>query len=163
MTDIQIIDKVKELFDVLDKKNLTISSIESFTGGLFAAYITSVPGSSKYFLGSIISYSCQVKENVLGISPNIIKSFGTVSKETCEEMLKRGRRILKSDIVVSFTGNAGPNIDIGNKPVGLIYCGISINDINHVLEYRLDMPRNEIRKFAVYEVLNKIIKFLSNE
>ena len=97
-----------ELVELLKAKHLTIGSIESMTGGLFASSITSVPGASKVFKGSVVSYSPLIKENVVGVKKETIETFGVVSKEVAYEMASKGKKLLDVDICVSITGNAGP-------------------------------------------------------
>ena len=94
--------------ELLRKKGMTISTAESCTGGLVASLLTSVPGSSDYFLGSVVSYAYSVKENVLGVSPDIIGRYGAVSPECAAAMADGVRRLTGSDFAVSTTGNAGP-------------------------------------------------------
>ncbi|MCK5945722.1 MAG: CinA family protein [Mycoplasmataceae bacterium] len=124
----------------------TLSSIESLTGGLFASEITSKPGASKYFKGSIVTYQNEIKEK-LGIDT----TNGVINKETALAMSKAGRKYFDSDICVSFTGNAGPEAMDG-KPVGLVF--IAIN--NDVYELNLSGDRNSIRKQAVEFAIKKI-------
>ena len=124
----------------------TLSSIESLTGGLFASTITSIPGASKYFKGTIVTYQNEIKEK-LGIDT----SNGVINKETALAMAKAGREYFKSDICVSFTGNAGPEV-MDDKPVGLVFIAINYE----VFELNLKGSRNEIRKQAVEFAIKKI-------
>lgn len=124
----------------------TIGSVESFTGGLFASTLVSIPGASKFFKGAIVSYSNGIKQK-LGIDT----SRGVISKEMALEMAKRGKTFLGVDFCISFTGNAGPDFMEG-KPVGLVF--VSIND--EVYELKLSGTRNEVRQKAVDFALEKI-------
>ena len=90
-------------------KGLSLGSIESFTGGLFAATITKIPGASNFFKGSIVTYATEEKERLLGISHIDVEKYGVVSKEIAEQMAVYGRDLLDVDVCVSFTGNAGPS------------------------------------------------------
>lgn len=153
--------KIDELFKLCEEKHLTFGSVESFTGGLFASSITSVPGSSKYFLGTIVSYNPLIKEEIVGVSEETIDKYSVVSKEVATEMVINGTIKLHSDICVSFTGNAGPSVDKGNKPVGLIFIGIKYKDKIEVLEYTLKGERNDIRKEACNIAIEKIIEIIS--
>ena len=118
-----------ELAKALIQYNISISSVESFTVGNFAAMLGSIPGISKVYRGSLVTYQSETKERLLGISHDIIKKYGVVSKEIASLMCINGKQILNSDICVSFTGNAGPEAMEG-KPVGLVYIGILYEGVN---------------------------------
>ncbi len=149
----------KVLGRLLKEKKLTIAAAESFTGGLFSKVITDVPGSSAYFLGSIVSYSNFAKEKLLNISSNVIKAKGAVSKETAHLMAKNVSKILGSDIGVSFTGVAGPTNEEG-KPIGLTYIGIVFHENSKIFEEYFSGSREEIRiksvNFAIKEIIKRI-------
>ena len=145
-----------ELSNFLKEKKLTISSAESFTGGLFAREITRIPGASKIFKGAIVSYATEVKINVLGVPQKIVDNFGVVSSECAYEMADRVRKLLGSDIGVSFTGNAGPDT-MENKPAGKIFIGVSIKDRTCTYEYDLNGSREEIQNKAL-EIAFSLIK-----
>ncbi len=105
-------------------KGKTLSLAESFTGGLVAASLTSVPGSSKYFLGSVVSYANSLKENILHVSEQSLKEKGAVSKEVVEEMLKGVFEETGSDYGIALSGIAGPDGGSENKPVGTVWIAI---------------------------------------
>ena len=119
---------------ILTKKKLTVSFAESCTGGLLASSITSVSGASKVFNLGLITYSNQSKIKILKVNRNIIKKYGAVSKECCEEMVKNLSKISKSKINVSITGIAGPGGGSKLKPVGLVYIGIKTRTYLLILE-----------------------------
>lgn len=112
------------LVEDLKAKSLTISCAESCTGGLAASLLTSLPGSSCYMLGGVVSYSPLVKEKVLGVKESIVESFGVVSEECAREMADGVRRIISSDYSFSITGVAGPDKS-ENKEVGTVCFGFS--------------------------------------
>ena len=95
------------------------------TGGGIAAAITDVPGSSEVFLGGVVSYANSAKEEVLGVAPGTLARFGAVSPECASEMADGARRLLKADVAVSVTGIAGPGGGSEEKPVGLVWFGLS--------------------------------------
>ena len=144
---------------ILKEKQLTIAAAESLTGGLFCKLITDVPGSSKYFLGGIISYSYFAKEHILKVPHNIIDKFGAVSKETALSMAENVKLLFNSDIAISFTGVAGPEKQ-ENKDVGTVFIGIIINNMKEIEEKHFQGGRSEIRKEAVNFGIKKIIKLL---
>ncbi|WP_181305645.1 competence/damage-inducible protein A [Rufibacter sp. XAAS-G3-1] len=106
---------------LLKERNLTISMAESCTGGLVAHKLTSVPGSSAYFMGSVVAYSNEVKKAQLGVPPEILEQHGAVSEETVKAMAQGVRQLLKTDIGVSTSGIAGPDGGSPEKPVGTIW------------------------------------------
>ena len=114
----------KLLVKKLKKNRISISVVESCTGGLLSSFITSVSGSSKVFDLGLVVYSNKSKINILKIPKSIIKKFGSVSEKICLLMLKNLSKISKTNIVVSITGIAGPKGGAKKKPVGLVYIGI---------------------------------------
>lgn len=115
----------KQTVELLKSKKLKLATAESCTGGLISKRITDVSGSSEVFEGGVVCYSNRFKENVLGVSPEILKKYGAVSRETAREMVKGVLSLTKADIAVAVTGIAGPSSDDTNKPVGLVYIAVS--------------------------------------
>ena len=107
--------------ELLKKKNLTLSTAESCTGGSIAARITSVAGSSEYFKGSIVAYANEVKTELLGVSMETLEKRGAVSEETVIEMVKGAMKALKTDCAVATSGIAGPSGGTEEKPVGTVW------------------------------------------
>lgn len=147
---------MEKLAEILLKYNLSIASVESFTVGNFATMLGSIPGISKVYKGSLVTYQNETKERLLGISHEIIKKYGVVSKEIASLMCINGKQILDSDICVSFTGNAGPEA-MENKPVGLVYIGIAYKEMN-VYQLQLKGTRQEIQQQAIEFVIKKLIE-----
>ncbi|MCF8372982.1 MAG: competence/damage-inducible protein A [Bacteroidales bacterium] len=115
----------ESLGNLLRQAGKTISTAESCTGGKIAHYITSVPGSSDYFKGSIIAYSNETKENILGIKHESLLKYGAVSKAVVEEMAVGARLLLKTDYAVATSGIAGPGGGTEEKPVGTTWIAVS--------------------------------------
>lgn len=113
---------------LLCKLNLKIAFAESCTGGLVSHRITNVPGSSKYFLGSIVSYSNEAKNKLLGVKNETLKDFGAVSYQSASEMAVGVRNQLGADIGVAITGIAGPDGGTEKKPVGLVFIALSTKE-----------------------------------
>jgi len=109
---------------MLLKNHLTIALAESCTGGLIGARLTNVPGSSAYFLGGVVAYANQVKENVLGVPEDILQTYGAVSEKTAVAMAKSVRGLLQADLGLGVTGIAGPAGGTEVKPVGLVYIAL---------------------------------------
>ena len=115
----------KQTVELLKSKKLKLATAESCTGGLIAKRITDVSGSSEVFEGGVVCYSNRFKENVLGVSPETLKKYAAVSRETAREMVRGVLSLTKADIAVAVTGIAGPSSDDTNKPVGLVYIAVS--------------------------------------
>ena len=140
---------MKKLLQYLKEKGLTLGSVESMTGGMFASAFTSVGGSSQVFKGSIVSYSVEIKNKVVGVSFETVKKFGVVSKEVAAEMAKNGLQVLNVDVCVSVTGNAGPTTEPGGKPVGCFYVGVATKNGVFVECFQKVGSRNKVRNKAV--------------
>ena len=110
---------------LLKEKHLTLSTAESCTGGYLAHLITSVPGSSDYFTGSVIAYSNRIKQEFLGVAEKSLISFGAVSEEVVREMAEGARKRLNTDIAVSISGIAGPDGGTAEKPVGTVWIAVA--------------------------------------
>ena len=134
--------------ELLKAAGKTLSAAESCTGGEIAHLITSVPGSSAYFLGSVTSYAISVKEAVLGVPPAVIREKGVVSSEVAAAMAEGVRRVTGSDYAVSTTGLAGPAGDAFN-PVGTVWIGVAGPKGTRTVRYcyKNDRKRN-IERFA---------------
>ena len=107
------------------KKNLTISTTESCTGGYLSHLITTVPGSSKYFKGGILAYDERIKMEVLGVSPKTLQQYGVVSAEVVKEMAQSVKKIMGTDYALSTSGILGPTGGSNDVPVGVIWAGIA--------------------------------------
>ncbi|MGN7885838.1 competence/damage-inducible protein A [Dyadobacter endophyticus] len=107
--------------NLLINSNATVGTAESCTGGYVANQITSIPGSSRYYEGSVVSYSNDVKMNVLGVSHETLEAYGAVSEQTAREMAEGARRLLNTTFAISTTGIAGPDGGTAEKPVGTVW------------------------------------------
>jgi len=115
----------QEIGELLWQKGLTLGTVESATGGLIAHLVTSVPGSSDYYKGSVVSYSNEAKINIIGVKAGTIKKHGAVSAPVAGEMAQGGRKLLNVDVCLADTGIAGPGGATEGKPVGLFYIGLA--------------------------------------
>ncbi|GGM89174.1 CinA-like protein [Dyadobacter beijingensis] len=106
---------------LLMQNNATVGTAESCTGGYVANQITSIPGSSRYYEGSVVSYSNAIKTSVLGVSPETLETYGAVSEQTAREMAEGARRVLNTTFAISTTGIAGPDGGTPEKPVGTVW------------------------------------------
>ena len=146
------------IFECLNsaEKPLTISTAESCTGGMIASKLIEVPGISKNFIESIVSYSNEAKIKRLKVKKETLEKYGAVSEEVAREMLAG----LKTDIAISTTGIAGPDGGTKDKPVGLVYIGIKVKDEVKVFKRELKGDRNKIRQRAMMHALYNLLKIL---
>ncbi|MBE6115674.1 MAG: CinA family protein [Erysipelotrichaceae bacterium] len=145
----------KQLVDRLLEKHYTIASCESLTGGLFASTLAEIPGVSGTLKGGVVTYWTEIKEKVAGVSAETIANHGVVSTETANEMAAGIMKLFATDVAVSFTGNAGPDVMEG-KPAGLVYTCIIIKDRVYEFCDQIDLPRNELRQQIVNTTIKRI-------
>lgn len=150
------LEKAKSVLKALEEKGLTLGSVESLTGGLFASTICSVPGASKVFKGSFITYATSMKTDFLNINEGFINKYGVVSKEVAREMAIIGRHGLEVDVCVSFTGNAGPTKEKGKAPVGRVNMCVSTRSGYVDIEKDFKLERNEMREECVNSMLDAL-------
>ena len=113
------------MLDLLRERGWTAATAESCTGGMVAARLTDVPGSSAAFAGGVVVYSDELKRALLGVPADVIAAHGAVSAETAQAMAAGARERLGADAAVSVTGIAGPGGGTPEKPVGLVYLHVS--------------------------------------
>ncbi|MEZ0106957.1 nicotinamide-nucleotide amidase [Catenulispora sp. EB89] len=130
----------------------TVAVAESLTGGLLAAAITSVPGASAVFRGSVTAYATDIKASVLGVDADLLAREGAVHPEVARQMAEGVRRLLGADVGLATTGVAGPTQQDG-KPVGLVYVGYSGPGASSAEELRLAGEREAIRGETVLQAL----------
>ncbi|MEJ7643485.1 MAG: competence/damage-inducible protein A [Chryseolinea sp.] len=141
---------------ILLEKNATLAIAESCTGGYLSHLITSVPGSSAYFLGSIIPYSYEIKMRHLGVKPETLEQFGAVSEETIREMANLVRAKFNATIGVATSGVAGPGGATAEKPVGTVWIAYSDKQQTVTRKLQLSTDRSLNIKMASVAVLNLI-------
>jgi nicotinamide-nucleotide amidase len=139
--------------ELLKKRGASLAVAESMTGGLLAQRITSVPGSSQYFLGGFLAYSNKMKTELLGVSEEIVERHGAVSKETAEAMATGARRRTGATFALSITGEAGPEPS-ENVPVGTAYVGLADATGCQVVHRVFLGDRARIRAFAAQMALD---------
>ena len=147
----------KKLANTLESKGLTISTAESCTGGMVGSTITALEGSSVYFLGGVISYSNEAKENLLMVDSKTLKSEGAVSSSVAEQMAKGASQKFNSDIAVSLTGIAGPGGGSPEKPVGTVWMGVSNNNKTYSKLLQLTGDRESIRIQSTFHALSELL------
>ena len=158
-------DSIEEiLHDLLISKNLTISTAESCTGGELSHLITSVSGSSNYFLGGICTYQTQKKSEILGVSEDLIKEKTVVSEEVAQAMSLGCQKLFKTDIALSTTGVAGPNSDEFESEVGTVFYSIRVHNFEKTFKlYLPHLERKDFMNFVSMKVLQDLIEILIKE
>lgn len=150
-------EKARRVLKALEGKGLTLGSVESITGGLFASTIVSVPGASKVFKGAIVTYCNEEKINLIGVEQTSIRDYGVVSQKVANEMAKGGKKKLNVDVCVSFTGNAGPSSEPGMAPVGRVNMTIATPWGRMQMQQDFTLTREEIREASVDMMLDQLI------
>ena len=141
---------------LLNNNNLTLATAESCTGGYLAHMITSVPGSSRYFKGSVIAYSNEVKITQLGVSTEDLKQQGAVSEEVAKAMAEGVRKELNADIAIATTGIAGPDGGTAEKPVGTVWIAYSDKHKTLAKKFNFSRDRTFIVHWSALAALNMI-------
>lgn len=148
------------LGDLLSERELTVACAESCTGGNIAHCITQVPGSSAYFMGSVVSYSNDVKADVLGVSRRIISSDGAVSRKVVEAMAAGVSKLMRTDCAIATSGIAGPDGGTKYKPVGTVWFAVKYSDKLVSECIHLEGNRNEVIQSATNHAMNMLISML---
>ena len=158
-------DSIEEiLHDLLISKNLTISTAESCTGGELSHLITSVSGSSNYFLGGICTYQTQKKSEILGVSESLIQEKTVVSEEVAQAMSLGCQKLFKTDIALSTTGVAGPNSDEFESEIGTVFYSIRVQNFEKTFKlYLPHLERKDFMNFVSMKVLQDLIEILIKE
>ena len=136
----------------------TLVTAESLTGGGIGAALTAVPGSSQVYKGGVISYTNWVKENILGVSGEVLETYGAVSAQTAQAMALGVRELLKADVAVAVTGLAGPGGDEFGNPVGTVFIGYQDGERSQVTECHFTGTREEIRNQTIDRALKLVLE-----
>lgn len=140
-------------------RHQTVASAESCTGGYIAKRITDIPGSSEVFAGACVTYTCDAKERLVGVSHETLETFTAVSQETAVEMAEGVRRALGTDFGISTTGIAGPSGGTPRMPVGTVWIAVASEDktLTKLLHLPADETREEIRFAASSEAMELLL------
>lgn len=155
---------MNEVVKELSSRNLTIASAESLTGGMFQEELTRISGASNIFKGGIVSYSNEVKTNLLHVKEDTLHQHGAVSEQCAKEMAEQVRILLGTDIGISFTGVAGPD-PLEGHPVGTVYIGLSNHKFGtKAVKLQLGNSRQQNRvrsvKNGCHLILQNLLKFV---
>jgi nicotinamide-nucleotide amidase len=155
MAEHELIAKATELLDLCRRKKLTIAAAESCTGGLLAAMLTEVPGSSDVFERGFVTYSNAAKAAMLGVPQTTLDAFGAVSRQTAEAMAKGVLANAPVALAAAITGIAGPGGAIADKPVGLVHLAVAAHDgrLRHRECRYGDIGRALVRRASVRDTM----------
>ncbi|HWQ03837.1 MAG TPA: CinA family protein [Longilinea sp.] len=155
--------------NLLRQHRLKLAVAESCTGGLVGDRLTNIPGSSDYYLGSITAYAYEAKRRVLGVSAETLRNFGAVSRETAIEMARGVRSALVDETLpenvlgLSVTGIAGPGGGTLEKPVGLVWIGLSAPDGDWAWCYRWNNDRIGNKAASAQQALQQAVEYLTEK
>lgn len=151
-----ILERISKIIKKFSNENIKIAVAESCTGGFVSHMFTNISGASKVFERGIVCYSNQTKINLLNVDPQIIEKYGAVSDNVVKQLAYNIRVLSNVDIGIGISGIAGPTGGTPEKPVGLVFIGISIEEKMYVQQYNFKTDRITFKK----KVLEKIIQFL---
>lgn len=145
---------------ILSERGLKLAVSESCTGGLICHRITNISGSSNYFQAGFVTYSNESKSRFLGVDEKVLEEKGAVSEDVAKLMAEGVRRVTGCDIGISVTGIAGPLGGTPEKPVGLVFIGLSTGDLTVVRRYKFRGERLDIKDKASEEALKLLLDYL---
>ena len=165
LQDVMVINEDKSLEEaigiLLAKHKKTVATAESCTGGYVAHLITSIPGSSAYFLGGVVSYDNTIKKNVLDVNPDILANYGAVSEETVRQMANGVKQLMQTDYSIAISGIMGPGGGTEEKPVGTVWIAVggSAETVAQKFHIRYDRERNiEVAAIHALNMLRRSIQ-----
>ena len=153
----------KDLVVCLEKKQMTVATAESCSGGLLAAAITEIAGASHVFGYGLVTYSNQAKTELLGVCGETLALYGAVSEQTARAMAKGLLALSGADVVLVTTGIAGPSGGSTEKPVGLVYIGVGGKKDIHIRRCQFSGDRAGIRQKTVETALSMALDYLEKE
>lgn len=154
---------------LLINRGLKLVAAESCTGGLIGDRLTNVPGSSDYFLGSVVAYAYEAKERLLSVRHETLAQYGAVSSQVVLEMARGARVALSGSfpmeqlVGISVSGIAGPGGGMPNKPVGLVWIGLSAPDVERAWKFLWQGNRVENKVLSAQQALQILIEYLQGK
>jgi len=149
--------------NILCERSLTLVAAESCTGGLIGSRITDMPGSSEYFLGSIVAYAYEVKVALLEVSWDTLNTHGAVSQETVLEMARGARKRLDGDIAIAVSGIAGPGGGTAEKPVGTTWIGLVTANGEWARKFNFQGNRRQNKSYTADAALQFLVEYLQGD
>ena len=150
----------KKVIRRLIKKKITISVVESCTGGLLSSHLTKVPGISEIFNLGLVTYSNFSKKKLLKINSKFLKKNGAVSKKTAKIMAENLKKITKSMLCISITGIAGPTGEEKNKPIGIVYICYKFKNKTYIKEEKFKGTRIQIQKLTIKSIFTYLERLI---
>ncbi len=147
----------------LRERRLKIAFAESCTGGLLSNRVTNVPGSSEYFLGSLVAYSYEAKANLLNVSWDTLNTHGAVSRETVLEMARGARTAFQADLAASISGIAGPGGGTPTKPVGTVWFALAAPNGEWTRLIHFSGDREQVKAASVDAALQFVLDYLEGK
>ena len=154
---------VQRIGNIMLRAGITLSAAESCTGGMVGMLLTSLPGSSEWFIGSVTAYSNSFKTAVLDVPSSLIEAEGAVSRKTALAMAAGVRKLTGSDYSISVTGIAGPGGGSAEKPVGTVWIAVCSSQSMFAEMKRFSGERDVVRRKAAYYLLEKLYLLLEKE
>jgi nicotinamide-nucleotide amidase len=158
-----MIELAERLGHALKARNWTICAAESCTGGLVLSSLTDISGSSAYVLGGIVTYSNEAKMQFVGVKESTLQAYGAVSEQTALEMALGVQEAFKASVAISVTGIAGPGGGSAEKPVGLVYIGVALNNEVHVRRYLWRGNRLENKALSAEAALTYVLELMGDK
>ena len=152
----------EQVFELLKKQNITLSTAESATGGMIASMLVNVPGISEFFQEGYVTYSNDAKVKMIGVDRNVIDTYGVVSKETAENMAFSVAKTAETDAALSVTGVAGPDGGTKECPVGTVYIGCYYLGKIVVEHHVFSGNRMQVRESAAKRALELLIECMNS-
>ena len=153
-------EQAQKIINYAKDRSLRIGLIESCTGGMVSSQLTSVPGASACFVGSIVAYSNDLKSNLVGLDPEVLDKHGAVSSQAALGLSQLGRAKLGCDIVVSVTGIAGPGGGTPTKPVGTVFFGLSYGAVDRIEHKVFEGSRIDVQNQSVQFAMELLLEAL---
>lgn len=154
---------INKLSDELKRHKVTVATAESCTGGLLAHLLTNVSGSSEYFDQGVVSYSNKAKMELLGVPEHVVRTYGAVSREVATAMATAIRQRASVDYGIATTGIAGPTGGTKDKPVGLVYIGISTKDAVEVKRFLFTGDRLANKESTCSAALHLLLEMITGK
>lgn len=150
----------EEVVKMLKNAGMTVTTVESCTGGLLSGTLVDVAGVSDVFHQGYVTYANEAKQSLVGVKPETLASYGAVSEQTAREMAEGGAKAANASAALAVTGIAGPDGGSKEKPVGLVYIGCCVNGTTVVERNVFSGSRREVREQSVAAALKLLKKQL---
>lgn len=157
-----VLELLQNIKKNLERRSETVATAESCTGGILAALLTHLPGSSKTYLGGVSAYANSVKSQLLGVDPQLISAHGAVSAQVVQAMALGARSRIGSTYALALSGVAGPGGGTPAKPVGTVYCGFASPSGVTSFLWQISGDREKIRQEAASRALQVLQKTLED-